>query len=462
MQWLFQKLFRFRESVGEQRGGRNAAEMPFLDHLEDFRKMILRIVITLLVTTLLCFAFKNQLMAVMRAPINQVWELTQNKKIAEIQKELAREFDAAQWTAARESARALEALSDEARAAYLAQLDETGRFLVATVVLARAVESLPPEKRQAFLDGIPELDSQTRQQVEAIVRTTLPVETGGREDLRMMGAFNPTEAFMLSLKLAFFAAIVLAFPLVLYFIMEFILPGLHLHERKALWPALAIGLGLFLTGALFAYFIVLPRVLEFFHGWGEDMGIANEWRIGYYITFATQFTLIFGLAFELPVVVMTFVKLGLLGYETMKNTRSYAVLIIFVVAAIITPTPDALTLLLLAGPMYFLYELCIWLTWNLQRKDLARAAEQKQAWAEREIRTPQIAAASHLGQPKASHESKEEDQAEEEGYGYGYDVDDEEEDDGQVDLSPPELEPDPKKEPPADDPTPPDPAPPKS
>lgn len=421
MHWLFRKLFSFRESVSEKHGRSGAAEMPFLDHLEDFRKMVIRIAITILVATLLCFAFKNQLMAVMRAPIDQVWELTQNKKIGEIQVPLPQKFDAESWNEAREHARAMEALDDSARAAYLALLSEDERFLSRAVVLTRAVESLPEDKQQPFLDRIPELDPQLRQQVEAIATTKLPLESGAN-DLRMMGAFNPTESFMLSVKLAFFAAIVIAFPLVLYFLMEFILPGLHLHERKALWPALAIGLGLFLIGALFSYFVVLPRVLEFFHGWGEDMGIANEWRIGYYITFATQFTLIFGLAFELPVVVMTFVKLGVLGYDTMKNTRSYAVLIIFVVAAVITPTPDALTLILLAGPMYLLYELCIWLTWNLQRKDLARAAEQEKAWAEREIKTPQIA--PHLEDGSEPADATGESEV----------MDDQEEDDGEVDL----------------------------
>ena len=106
------------------------------------------------------------------------------------------------------------------------------------------------------------------------------------------------------------------------------------------------------------------------------MGISNDWRIGEYISFATQFTLLFGLSFELPVVVMVFVKLGLLTYDTMSKTRSYAIVGIFVAAAIITPTPDALTLTLMALPMVILYEICIWLAYFDRKKQRIREEQE--------------------------------------------------------------------------------------
>jgi Tat protein translocase TatC len=192
-----------------------------------------------------------------------------------------------------------------------------------------------------------------------------------------MSALKPTETFMLSMKLSFFGGIVLSFPLLLFYILQFVLPGLHANEKRVLWPAMSVGFGLFLCGALFAYFVVLPRALEFFYGWSDGLGVSNDWRIGEYISFATQFTLLFGLSFELPVVVMVLVKLGLLTYETMSSTRMYAVLAIFVIAALITPTPDAFTLLLMALPMIGLYELCIWLAWFDRRR--LRIEEEKEA-----------------------------------------------------------------------------------
>jgi sec-independent protein translocase protein TatC len=183
-----------------------------------------------------------------------------------------------------------------------------------------------------------------------------------------MSSLKPTETFMLTMKLAFFAGIIVSFPFLLYFLLQFIVPGLKEKERKALWPALLIGFGLFLGGVFFAYFFVLPNVLTFFYEWGKSMGISNDWRIGYYISFATTFVLIFGLAFELPVVVMTLVKIGLLSHSMMRETRSYAILAIFVIAALITPTPDMMTLSLLAVPMVILYEICIWLSYFHEKK----------------------------------------------------------------------------------------------
>ena len=150
-----------------------------------------------------------------------------------------------------------------------------------------------------------------------------------------------------------------------------------------MWPAMLIGFGLFIGGVLFAYFVVLPRALVFFASWDESLGIGSDWRIGWYISFATQFTLLFGLSFELPVVVMIFVKLGLLSYEMMNRTRSYAVLAIVVIAAIITPTSDILTLSLMAVPMYVLYETCIWLAYFDERKKKRQQKDEDKEYLDR-------------------------------------------------------------------------------
>ena len=86
----------------------------------------------------------------------------------------------------------------------------------------------------------------------------------GRGALKMMSAFQPGEAFMLTIKLSLYAGVVISFPLLLYFLLQFIIPGLLEHERKLLYKCMAVGFGLFLAGTLFCYFIVLPRVLTFF------------------------------------------------------------------------------------------------------------------------------------------------------------------------------------------------------
>ncbi|MFN7341942.1 MAG: twin-arginine translocase subunit TatC, partial [bacterium] len=109
---------------------------------------------------------------------------------------------------------------------------------------------------------------------------------------------------------------------------------MHANERRMLWPAMTIGFGLFLGGVCFAYFLVLPKALLFFYEWSAQLGVSNDWRIGEYITFATRFTLLFGLSFELPVVVMVLVKLGILTYESMTRNRTYEIEASYIEAAL--------------------------------------------------------------------------------------------------------------------------------
>jgi Tat protein translocase TatC len=190
-------------------------------------------------------------------------------------------------------------------------------------------------------------------------------------------AFGPAESFMLSMKLSLFAGIIVSFPLLFYFLLEFILPGLTSRERKLIFPALSIGFGLFLAGVIFAFFFVIPRALEFFTEYSYDLGIKDRWRIGLYISFVISFTLIFGFAFELPVVVMVMVKLGLLTGATMRRTRGWAIIIILVASAVLTPTGDAFTMSLLGAPMIIMYEACIWLAWFHERRERRRDEEER-------------------------------------------------------------------------------------
>ena len=188
-------------------------------------------------------------------------------------------------------------------------------------------------------------------------------------EFRKPSTRTPQEGFMASVNVSMIAAVILSFPLLLFFLLQFILPGLKNTEKKVLFPALTVGFGLFLTGVTFSYYMVLPRALDFFFVWNFDHGFESTWMLGDYITFATRFILIFGVSFELPVVVMALVKLDFLSYKLMKSTRKHAIIGIAIFSAVITPTQDVLTLLLLAGPLYILYEICIWLAYFLEKKD---------------------------------------------------------------------------------------------
>jgi Tat protein translocase TatC len=173
---------------------------------------------------------------------------------------------------------------------------------------------------------------------------------------------------MLAIKVSFFSGIILSFPLLVYFLGEFILPGLKDNEKKLVLPSLAVGAALFVVGLSFAYFVVIPMAIEFFYNFSIERGWDYELRAGYYISFAVQMVLVFGISFELPVVVMALVKLEILSHRVMRNTRSTAIVIMVIVSAVITPTTDVFTLSLLAGPLIILYEICIWMAWWLEKK----------------------------------------------------------------------------------------------
>ena len=308
-----------------------------------------------------------------RRPVDQVL-LDQIK--ATLPADAPRKLTVERWEQARKLEQAATNLTPEQREFFYRSLaDPELVFHAKSSSVLRAALLLPDEKREAFIESLNEND-EFKLQVRSLLKTKPKTDVDVHGNLRMMSALKPTEGFMLSMKLSFVAGIVISFPLLLLFILQFVLPGLHAREKRVMWPAMAVGFGLFLMGTAFAYFIVLPRALLFFAEWSGNMGISNDWRIGEYISFATQFTLLFGLSFELPVVVMVFVKLGLLTYDTMSKTRSYAIVGIFVAAAIITPTPDALTLTLMALPMVILYEICIWLAYFDRKKQRIREEQE--------------------------------------------------------------------------------------
>lgn len=356
--YLLNKVFQLRDHVNPEH------EKPFLDHLEDLRVMVFKVAVTLILSMIVCFVFQKNLMDILRRPVDQVLV---NKSTDQL-RGAPRPLSVTTWEKAKQAEHAAASLDPVERVVFYQSLkDPEVQYHLRVAAIQRAALALPEDHRKEFLKNVT-ADQAIRDQVNFLIERKATPESSAQKDSRMMSALKPTETFMLSMKLAFFAGIILAFPLLLMFILQFVLPGLHQNERKLLWPGLTIGFGLFLAGVVFSYFIVLPKALEFFYDYSLTLGVSNEWRIGEYISFATQFTLLFGLAYELPVVVMIIVKLGLLSYSTMKSTRRYAIVAIVVLAAVLTPTPDPLTQFLMAAPMYLLYEICIWLAWASERK----------------------------------------------------------------------------------------------
>src|SRR5438270_12727686 len=183
-------------------------------------------------------------------------------------------------------------------------------------------------------------------------------------------ALGITDSLVISFHLAFYAGIVISFPLLLYFLAGFVLPALTEIEKRFLLPAILGSFGLFLLGVMIGYYWILPKTILFFFHDTQSLGWAPTWTVQQYYSFVTKFTLGFGLAFELPVVVLVLVRFGVISYQFMARTRPYAIVLIFLLATIITPTPDVLTLVAMSLPMVVLYESCIWIAWFMRRRQL--------------------------------------------------------------------------------------------
>jgi len=164
-------------------------------------------------------------------------------------------------------------------------------------------------------------------------------------------------AFFVALKVSFFAAILGALPIILSQIWLFIAPGLYAHEKKMIIPFIAGGTIMFLVGVLFAYYIVTPFGFDFLITFGS-FKFTPLINIEDYVGFFTKIMFGFGLAFELPVFAYFLALLGLVDDKQMTAFFKYAIVIIFIVAALLTP-PDVLTQLLMAGPLIILYGLSI-------------------------------------------------------------------------------------------------------
>jgi len=165
-----------------------------------------------------------------------------------------------------------------------------------------------------------------------------------------------TGSFFEPMKVTMLVACIIALPVVMYQLWAFIAPGLYLHERKLIVPLVVSSYSLFIIGMAFAYFLVFPTVFKFMASYNAPLGAEMSTDIDNYLSFAMTTFLAFGITFEVPVVVVVLVRMGMVPLAKLKEIRPYVIVGAFVISAIVTP-PDVLSQLLLAVPMTLLYEL---------------------------------------------------------------------------------------------------------
>ncbi|MSQ77756.1 MAG: twin-arginine translocase subunit TatC [Nitrospiraceae bacterium] len=169
----------------------------------------------------------------------------------------------------------------------------------------------------------------------------------------------PGEALWQNVKVAGLFALVLATPYVLREVWQFIVPGLHAQERRFVGPFVLLSALAFYAGIGFSFFFVLPFALNFLISYGVNAGFIPQLSIAQYVGFALWFLLVFGLIFEVPLAITLMAKLGWVDVPFLKRYRKWAFLGAFIVAAILTPTPDPFNQCLMALPMYIFYEVGI-------------------------------------------------------------------------------------------------------
>jgi len=186
----------------------------------------------------------------------------------------------------------------------------------------------------------------TRPLVEVLPRNSSLVYTG------------LPEAFFIHMKIAFFASLFLTSPYTLYQIWKFISPGLYSKEKKYVIPFVITSTVLFVGGVLFGYFIALPPAFKFFVSFSTD-ALKPMVSFREYLGLTLKFLLAFGLSFEMPVFMFFLTKLGIVNATMLARQRRYAILVIFIAAAVLTPSPDVLSQILMAIPLMLLYEVSI-------------------------------------------------------------------------------------------------------
>ena len=302
--------------VVEEEGG---PVKPFLDHLEDLRWVLIKSISALALGMVLCLSAAPQLFAILERPLERAGIILQE---AQAKQESNAVADANSTTNAPSSTGTTNAPSS------------TGTTNAPT---ATVVEAPPPE-------------------------------------FRGVQPFDVTGGFMIIIKIGFWGGLLISFPFIFYFIADFVVPALKRTERKYIGVACISGSALFALGVALAYFFIAGISLSAFMRLNAWMGMETTvWRAESYIGFIVKLMLGMGLAFELPIVILTLVKLEVLSAEFLAKGRKYMVLANFALSAMVTPQ-DPISTVMMALPLQLLFEVCIIIARYWDREEKRRLA----------------------------------------------------------------------------------------
>jgi Tat protein translocase TatC len=192
-----------------------------------------------------------------------------------------------------------------------------------------------------------------------------------------LSTLSPAGGFFVAFQVAIYGGIALSSPLLFYFIAQFVFPALKWNERKYIYRGMAFALPLFFCGASFCYFVLMPVALAASQIYSNWLGFsANIWQAEEYISFVSKFILGMGLGFEMPVLILVLVKIGIVDYKMLAKGRRYMIVVNLILGAALT-TPEVLTQVLMAVPLQVLYEISVWVAWYWERKERKRQEREE-------------------------------------------------------------------------------------
>ena len=201
-----------------------------------------------------------------------------------------------------------------------------------------------------------------------------PYEKAGGDPSKLIN-IDVVGPFSIHMEISLFGGILFALPVILYFAGQFLLPALVPREKKFLAPIFAAGAGLFVFGVCFCYFLVLTSALRFFSEYSKWLGFSTMWTVKNLIDFEVQVLIGFGVAFEMPLVLLVLNLLGIVSADQLASKRRHALFIIFVATCCIVPSTDPFSLSAMTVPLYLMFEACIFIARIFERRKKAASPE---------------------------------------------------------------------------------------
>jgi sec-independent protein translocase protein TatC len=323
--------------------------LSLVDHLDELRNRLIMCLVAFLAAFSICYWQNGWLLNTINKPVRDTQSLSSNKNNRS-------------------------PLQDSA--VYQLKSAAAQRLTMPVLVSQKAINNLVASKLKLTAEE-KALFAQQNRRIDAAVHANQAAASAAPKDAaRLPVTLGVTEPFVTTFTVAAYAAILLAMPFLLYQIYAFILPAFTERERKVAVPVMLMVPALFIAGVAFGYFVALPRATHFLLGFNNDQFDILVRAADYY-KFAVILIALIGLLFQIPVAVLAVTRLGIISARQLAHNRGYVILGISVVAAVATPTPDPVTMLVAMAPLVVLFELSVLLARIFERRRAAAGPDER-------------------------------------------------------------------------------------